>query len=180
MGNRFSIGVLLGALTILVAAAVAVAAPTGVKVGAAKYTSLSSTILVDASGRPLYHLTSEKGKAIRCTGGCIKIWPPVIVAKGATASAGQGVSHAKLGTIKRPDGRTQVTYAGLALYRFADDRTGTAGGQGLGHVWYVVNSAGKIVTRAVVDAPTGGGTTTGGDTGGTTTGGGNGYGKGDY
>ena len=33
-------------------------------VGAANYTSLSSTILVDAGGRPLYHLTSEKGKAI--------------------------------------------------------------------------------------------------------------------
>jgi predicted lipoprotein with Yx(FWY)xxD motif len=174
MGNRFSMSVLLAASTVLVGAAVAVAAPAGVKVGATKYDSLSSTILVDGSGRPLYHLTSEKGKAIRCSGGCAKIWPPIIVAKGAKASAGQGVSRAKLGTIKRPDGRFQLTYAGFALYRYSGDRMGTAGGQGLSSIWFVVNSAGKIVTRAVAEEPAGGGDT-GGDTTGADTGGG-GYG----
>jgi molybdenum-dependent DNA-binding transcriptional regulator ModE len=71
-----------------------------------------------------------------------------------------------------------VTYAGLALYRYSGDRAGTAGGQGLGNIWYVVNSAGKIVTRAVVDTSTGGGDTGGDTTGGDT--GDGGYGGGGY
>ena len=54
----------------------------------ASYPSLGSTILVEGSGRPLYHLISEKGKSIRCSGTYAKIWPPVILVKGTTAVAG--------------------------------------------------------------------------------------------
>ena len=176
MVNRYAVCALLGSLTLLVGAGL-VEAAVGVKLGTAKYDSLSSTILVDGSGRPLYHLTSEKGTSIRCSGGCAKVWPPVIIPKGSSATAGQGVIRAKLGTTKRPDGRTQLTYAGLALYRYASDIRGAAAGQGVGNVWYVVNSAGRIVTRAVAD-PTAGGSTGAGDTGGGSTGGGGGAGAG--
>ena len=176
MTKRFPITVMLAVASILIGTAVAVSAPARVIVGAANYTSLSSTILVDAGGRPLYHLTSEKGKAIRCSGGCARTWPPVILAKGTTAGAGPGVTRGKLGTVKRPDGRLQATYAGFPLYRYAADRKGTAGGQGLGKVWYVVSSAGRIVTRAVAEIPAdGGGDTGGGTTGDGDTGGGYGY-----
>ncbi len=185
MEKRILAGVLLGATAVLVAAASSPASSGGVNLGAANYPSLGSTILVDGSGRPLYHLVSEKGKAIRCSGSCAKAWPPVIVAKGTTAAAGPGLIRAKLGTIRRPDGRSQATYGGLALYRYAADRKGTAGGQGFGQVWYLIGATGRIITKKAAapgaDTGTGGGstggaTTGGGDTGGSDPGGGPGYG----
>ena len=40
----------------------------------------------------------------------------------------------------------QVTYNGLALYRYAPDtKAGDAKGQGAGGLWYVMNPSGKIV-----------------------------------
>ena len=57
----------------------------------------------------------------------------------------------KLGTIRRPNGRFQVTYAGLALYAFADDKkAGDANGEGVEKIWYAVAPSGKIVRRASV------------------------------
>ena len=172
-GNRTSAGVLVGAIAFLVVAAASVAAPRSVVLRSANYPALGSTILVDGSGRPLYHFVSEKGKTIRCIGSCTKTWPPLIVANGATATAAPGLNRAKLGTIKRPDGRRQATYGGLALYRYASDSKGTAGGQGLGKAWYVIGApAGRIITKAVVAPPAADNGTSGGNTGGGTTGGG--------
>ena len=80
------------------------------------------TILV--SGDTLYTLKPSK---IACTAKCLKIWPEVLLPKGVTkATAGTGVSAAKLGTVKRAGGVLQVTYSGKALYWFFKD---TAAGQ---------------------------------------------------
>ena len=38
--------------------------------------------------------------------------------RGTKPKAGAGISAAKLSTVKRPDGSTQVTYAGFPLYRY--------------------------------------------------------------
>ena len=58
-------------------------------------------------------------------------------------------SAADLGTTKRPDGTTQVTYGGHPLYRYAGDTaTGQTGGQGskaFGGAWYVVSPSGKAI-----------------------------------
>lgn len=76
------------------------------------------TILV--SGRTLYTL---KPSAVACTAKCWKIWPEVLLPKGVKkATAGTGVSAAKLGTIKRAGGVLQVTYSGKALYWFFEDK----------------------------------------------------------
>ena len=78
------------------------------------------TILV--SGRPVYTL---KPSAVPCSSACLKVWPAVLLAKGATtAIAGPGVNAAKLGTLKRANGVRQVTYAGKALYWFVGDSPG--------------------------------------------------------
>src|SRR5579863_9293882 len=75
------------------------------------------TILV--SRTTLYTL---KPSATPCTAECVKIWPEVLLPKGATkAKAGPGVNAAKLGTVKRAHGALQVTYAGKALYWFSGD-----------------------------------------------------------
>jgi Secreted repeat of unknown function len=60
--------------------------------------------------------------------------------------AGLGIIRLRLGRIRRPDGRLQVTFAGFALYRFSGDtRPGDAKGQGFGKVWFAFGPSGRLV-----------------------------------
>jgi predicted lipoprotein with Yx(FWY)xxD motif len=102
------------------------------------------SILVSGNGRTLYHLASERRGSIACTGACARSWPPLLVAGGVKPTAGPGALAAKLGTIKRPDGSFQVTYAGMALYRFAaDTRAGSARGIEV-KGWSALTPSGRI------------------------------------
>ena len=95
------------------------------------------TILVEASGRTLYLFTNDESNKSNCSGGCAVAWPPVLTV--STPTAGEGVTAAKVGTITREDGYTQVTYNGSPLYYFAaDDKPGDTKGQNVGNVWFVV------------------------------------------
>ena len=106
------------------------------------------TILV--SGRTLYTL---KPSAVACTAKCLKIWPEVLLPKGVKkATAGTGVSAAKLGTVKRAGGALQVTYSGKALYWFFED---TAAGQVKGVGTDTWGAWSVVVTRSRVLAPAG-------------------------
>jgi predicted lipoprotein with Yx(FWY)xxD motif len=111
--------------------AVAIKTATNAKLG---------TILVDGEGMTLYHLSGEQaGKFICTTSACLGIWHPVTVTS-AGAPAG-GVTS--LGTVKRPDGTTQVTYQGTPLYTFTQDRQpGEANGEGIKDVgtWSAVTT----------------------------------------
>ncbi len=85
----------------------------------------SQTILVAGSnGMTVYTFTSDtagSGKSA-CSGGCLTKWPALTVAAGATPTAGDGVTG-QLGTITRADdGTLQVTYNGLPLYFFQNDK----------------------------------------------------------
>ena len=85
----------------------------------------AGTILVAASNdMTLYNFskdTKDSGKSA-CTGGCLDTWPALTVPAGATPVAGDGVTG-KLGTITRSDnGAIQVTYNGLPLYFFKNDK----------------------------------------------------------
>jgi predicted lipoprotein with Yx(FWY)xxD motif len=103
------------------------------------------TILVTKQGMTLYHMKSETNGQINCTGSCARLWPPLTAGGGAKVVAGPGVSAAKLGTVKRPDGKVQVTYNGLPLYRYSDDlKPGETTSQGLNGFWYAVTPAGTI------------------------------------
>jgi predicted lipoprotein with Yx(FWY)xxD motif len=107
--------VAFGALGLSLVAADAAGAATGVVVSTNK-TAKQGTFLV--SGKPLYTLKPSKTS---CGSGCLKIWPPLMLPSGVTAAtAGSGVSAAKLGTITR-SGRVQVTYGGKPLYFFVGD-----------------------------------------------------------
>ena len=103
--------------------------------------------LVGSSGRAIYLFEADKSGTSACTGACAAAWPPVTVT--GTPRAGSGVSQALLGTIKRPDGTTQVTYNGHPLYYYAGDTgAGAAKGQGskaFGAGWYVVNASGSKI-----------------------------------
>jgi predicted lipoprotein with Yx(FWY)xxD motif len=124
-------------------AAAATRAPAGtVQAGTS---SVYGSLLVTSTGLSLYHLTAEKPGSIGCTGACATSWPPLLLPAGAKPQAGTGVRGSKLGTIKRPDGHVQVTYNGLALYRYRlDKKAGDVKGQDREGVWFAVTAAGKL------------------------------------
>jgi predicted lipoprotein with Yx(FWY)xxD motif len=78
------------------------------------------TVLVNRSGKTLYSPQQEAHGKILCTGSCLSFWFPVSAGAGAAPHAPGGVTGA-LGTIHRPDGRTQLTYNGKPLYTFRLD-----------------------------------------------------------
>jgi len=104
--------------------------------------------LVGAGGKTLYWNTSETS-GIVCTGKCAAIWPPFTLEPGEKTSAGQGITAGWLATVKRPDGKTQVAYAGHPLYYFASDTaTGDANGQGISGIWFIATANGKLPSPA--------------------------------
>lgn len=77
-------------------------------------------ILFDGRGFVLYGFTADRKRRSFCMRACAAAWPPYLV-KGAPR-AGRGVKRSLLGTIRRVDGRRQVTYAGRPLYYYVGDR----------------------------------------------------------
>lgn len=90
--------------------------------------TLGTTVLVNAQGLTLYHLSGEVAGRFICTSSaCLQVWHPVS-APGGTPTA----SVSSLGTVKRPDGTEQLTYKGSPLYTFTPDKkAGDVGGQGI-------------------------------------------------
>jgi predicted lipoprotein with Yx(FWY)xxD motif len=128
-----------------------------VKVKTTQDPALGATILVDANGMALYHLSAEQnGKFICTSSACLGIWHPLRASSGSTPSGA-----ASLGTVKRPDGTEQVTYKGMPLYTFAQDTTeGEAKGQGIKDVgtWSAVTvHSGAPATTTSTSSSSGGG-----------------------
>jgi predicted lipoprotein with Yx(FWY)xxD motif len=122
---------------------------SGSVVETASNSKLGATVLVDAQGMTVYHLSGESAGKFICTGACEANWPPV------SASA---MSHAigGLGTVKRPDGMEQLAYKGEPLYTFAGDKApGQANGQGVKDVgtWSAVTVAAGTSSKPASSAP---------------------------
>src|SRR4051812_16297704 len=102
--------------------------------------------LVDGKGRALYLFTHDSGKS-RCYDACANAWPPYLT-KGQPRAVGK-VAQAKLGSVRRSDGRRQVTYAGRPLYYYVGDRSpGDVNCQAayeFGGYWYVVDRDGRAI-----------------------------------
>ena len=130
----------------LLAGVLAAAAAAPPLVRAAHSGSLQATILVDRSGHTLYHLSVERQGHFICTNAaCLAFWQPLLVAKGSKPT---GTAH--LGTVKRPDGRIQVTYKGGPLYTFVQDaRRGDTKGEGFKDVgvWHAATIGTAAVTK---------------------------------
>jgi len=132
------------------ATTVASAATSSLTVVHSAQNSALGKILVSANGRTLYHDSSERKNVVKCVGACATTWPPLLVATGAKPVAGPGVTASLLGIVKRPDGKLQVTYAGLPLYLFSGDlKAGDVKGQGEAGIWHALAPAGTIVSKAV-------------------------------
>jgi predicted lipoprotein with Yx(FWY)xxD motif len=103
-------------------------------------------ILVDAEGMTLYMFVpdQQKGGQPTCFGECAQAWPALTASGEPTVGA--GLEEAQVGTAERKDGKTQVTYNDLPLYRFSGDKAaGDTNGQSLNDVWWVVSTSGKPV-----------------------------------
>lgn len=128
MTNRIPALALAMALAALLIPAAASAQRAGKTVAKkADNATLGKTVLTTTKGRTLYSLSAEtKGKFI-CTASCLSIWHPLVVKAGV-----KPIGPVRLGTIERPDGRTQVTYRGRPLYSFGGDtKAGQANGEGI-------------------------------------------------
>jgi predicted lipoprotein with Yx(FWY)xxD motif len=99
------------------------AATTGATVEAKPVGSIGTVLVAGSNGMTVYNFTKDtkdSGKSA-CGTGCIDKWPALTVAAGAQPTAGTGISGT-LATITRDDGTLQVTYNGLPLYFFANDK----------------------------------------------------------
>ncbi len=77
------------------------------------------TILYDASGQPIYLFDAEETSRPECYDECAEAWPPVLTT--GTPRAKGPVQSELLGTTRRSDGSSQVTYAGHPLYFYAHE-----------------------------------------------------------
>lgn len=104
--------------------------------------------LVDRRGFALYRFTSDRSAASTCYGACAAAWPPYILATRMIA-AGAGAHDGLLGSVRRHDGRLQLTYAGHPLYYYVGDRSpGEVLCQAVaeyGGRWYVVDAQGATI-----------------------------------
>lgn len=104
-------------------------------------------ILVNSQGLTLYAFANDSPAGSACTGSCAELWPP-LTTEGAPG-AGEGVNASLLGTINRPDGSSQLTYAGRPLYTFSEDGgPGDTNGQGFGGVWFVLGPDGELIQES--------------------------------
>ncbi len=106
-------------------------------------------VLVGPNGRTLYMFAKDTtpGESA-CYDKCAVNWPPLIT-EGAPA-AGPGVNADLLGVITRTDGKQQVTYNGMPLYYWSQDkRPGDVRGQHVNGVWFVVNPDGTSNTQKI-------------------------------
>jgi predicted lipoprotein with Yx(FWY)xxD motif len=137
----------LAAAILVVAAFAGLAAGSGSRPAVVVKSSSFGRILFDGRGFVLYGFTRDHRGKSTCTAACARAWPPYVVK--TRPRGGKGVSAAGLRTIKRSDGRLQVTYFGHPLYYYiGDKRPGQILCQDVaefGGVWRVVHPNGLLV-----------------------------------
>jgi len=113
---------------------------TSIKVADSEF----GTILFDRSGQAIYLFDKETTNRPECYEACAEAWPPVLTRGVPVATA--GVRDDALGTTSRPDGTTQVTYAGHPLYYYAHDGKNEVlchNVREYGGLWLVITPAGE-------------------------------------
>jgi predicted lipoprotein with Yx(FWY)xxD motif len=107
------------------------------------------TYLVDGNGMTLYLFTKDAPGKSNCSGDCLVKWPPLTAVDLKQVKAGAGVDAAKLGLADLPDGKKIVTYNGMPLYYWINDKKpGDTTGQNVGKVWFVVPPSGMAPEAA--------------------------------
>ena len=101
-------------------------------------------ILVGAKGMTLYMFTKDEANKSNCAGDCLVKWPPLLTM--GKPVLGDGVDASLVGSAALADGTKIVTYNGMPLYYWVNDKAaGDVTGQKVGDVWFVVSPDGKPV-----------------------------------
>src|SRR6059058_746137 len=117
--RRFVLPLLVLAAAIVAASAFAAPTTTGPVVS--YKTAKFGSVLATKGHLALYTWNKEKAGKVSCTGACAKSWPPLTIPKGTMAPKHIAGVMGTFGEVMRPDGTTQVTYNGHALYTFSQD-----------------------------------------------------------
>lgn len=100
-------------------------------------------MLFNDKRQAIYIWELEESTSAECYGDCAKAWPPVLT-DGAPIASGS-VNSRLLGTTKRTDGTTQVTYNGHPLYYYANEKAGEVKCHNVsthGGLWWVIQPSG--------------------------------------
>lgn len=124
--------------------------PAGAPPDAPLHTASTSLgeIVVDGAGMTAYVFDKDTAGAgaSACTGSCVGQWPAIVT--DSASPKVEGITG-DVGTIELANGSKQVTLDGLPLYTYAGDSApGDTNGQGVGNIWWVVDSSGAKVTQA--------------------------------
>ena len=101
-------------------------------------------MLFDSNEQAIYVFERDGRDESVCYRACAEAWPPVFT--NGLPRAGAGVREALLGTIKRRDGRAQVTYAGRPLYFYAHEDPGVVLCHNVnlnGGYWWAIGADGR-------------------------------------
>ena len=167
--RAWATGVAAGALALAPLASSVASAMTSPMVKSANVAGYRGA-LVTSSSKTLYLLSSERGAKIKCSAGCLSIWPPLLVKKSVTkVSLGANV-RGRISFVSRSKTMKQVTFNSFPLYTYSGDHGklehNGAGIVAFGGTWYLVKSSATTpaasLFKAVVTAskPTGSTTTT--------------------
>ncbi|MFI7067206.1 hypothetical protein ACIBL3_39865 [Kribbella sp. NPDC050124] len=113
---------------------------TGIQVAASNF----GEVLFDSTGQAIYLFDKEKTATSECYDACAEAWPPVLT-KAMPKALGR-VEQSLLGTTRRTDGTTQVTYGGHPLYFYAHEDKNEVKCHnipGFGGLWLAVTAAGE-------------------------------------
>lgn len=100
-------------------------------------------MLFNDKQQAMYIWQLEDSTTPKCYGNCAEAWPPVLTS-GVPRAAGE-VDGNLLGTTKRTDGSTQVTYNGHPLYYYANEGPGEVECHNIrthGGLWWVIHPNG--------------------------------------
>jgi predicted lipoprotein with Yx(FWY)xxD motif len=116
-------------------------------------------ILATGGGDTLYDFVPDTPTHSACLNdGCVFQWPPLI--DSGAVRLGKGLDRALVGTLRRPDGSTQLSYGGHPLYTYNGDvAPGVVMGQAIdqdGGPWYVINAKGQQITTTFSVTPSNG------------------------
>jgi predicted lipoprotein with Yx(FWY)xxD motif len=123
--------------------------PSSLQLGTATSATFGQ-YLTDPDGHALYTLSSDTATGSTCTGHCLTVWPPLLIAPGGSITGPTGTGGAFSTVVRTDTGATQVRYNGHPLYRFQGDtapgQTNGEGIQALGGTWHLATLAAATTT----------------------------------
>jgi len=119
------------------------AATSSSELGVAMNAKVHQNIIVDSAGKTVYIFKPDGTGTTSKVPAALKMLWPEVMSTSTTPTVGSGLTASKA-TVNSAH---QLAYNGHLLYTFKPDvKAGTANGQGLGNVWYVISPSGTPIT----------------------------------